>query len=112
MSRQTFLVTITTDGLDGPSDMQDIARAMQASVPGIVRPFVRETEPASVTWRPPRKIDSGDLVTFFTREAGKKAQGHEATVVSVLASGKLVLACTDELYVRAPSSVKLLRKKR
>jgi hypothetical protein len=50
--KRRFIITLETDGMDYPSDMQEIERALQSALPSIVRPFVRETAPATVTWQP------------------------------------------------------------
>ncbi len=53
--KQTFKITITTDGLDGPSDMNGIATVLRDAVPAIVRPFVCEVAPPTVEWLKPKK---------------------------------------------------------
>lgn len=53
--KQTFKITITTDGLDGPRDMDGIAKALEAAVPAIVCPFVCEVTPPTVEWLKPKK---------------------------------------------------------
>jgi hypothetical protein len=55
VTKQTFIVTITTDGLDGPDDMKDIASQIESALPKIVMPFVHEVEPAVVKWVKPAK---------------------------------------------------------
>lgn len=55
---QDFLVTITTDGMDYPSDMQGIAKAIQAAVPDIVRKYVNETAPAKVEWFSRKRMEN------------------------------------------------------
>ena len=49
-SKQTFVVTIYTDGMDYPRDMRGIAAALRSAVPDVVRPFVREVQSSEVRW--------------------------------------------------------------
>ncbi len=48
--KQGFIISITTDGLDGPSDMKKIAEDLARFIPTIVMPYVREVSPATVAW--------------------------------------------------------------
>ena len=52
--RQRFVVTIETDGLDGPKDMNGIAETIQKAIPDLVRRFVHEINPPEVRWEPPK----------------------------------------------------------
>lgn len=50
--KRRFVITLETDGMDFPADMRKIAGALQTALPALVRPYVRETAPATVEWQP------------------------------------------------------------
>ena len=96
--KQVFIVTITTDGMDGEREMRGIEQRIRSFIPPIVVQSVHETKPVHVVWLDPR-VWTYNLVSVkgAAKRKPKKAEPLWSLVYGV------TMACPRSMNPKARS---------